>query len=155
MRLAPRYILLLVSVVALVSCRNDDYAGPLVKAPVSEVTGTWSAPGAGSITLAADHTFTSRHLRFKGDVTHCLPSEGATGRWGFWKKTNGSMGSYTVSYTVKSGRWVGLDFAGTRFDSDCGGLQLDAHRLDGTLTLCVTGDPDAPCGSDIRLRKRK
>ncbi|MFF5535431.1 hypothetical protein ACFY71_23575 [Streptomyces cinerochromogenes] len=125
-----------------------------VKVSVNQVVGTWSAADGATLSFAADRTFTSNGLDSKKllDADQRCPGAKATGTWAFL--ADEGDGSYGTSDKARSGTEVGLSFD-REPQEDCAFDLMAVEGEDGATSLCVTVDPDEPCGPDVRFTRRK
>lgn len=125
----------------LTSCGGESSSQPALGS--SELQGTWTGP-LGSITFNTDRTFDGHDLKL---INSGCSSTSGTGTWQFLSPAGVSSLSPTL---YKSGKLIGVDFAGPR--SSCN-FQLTTWEIDPPVGLCLYADPDSPCTSSPFRRK--
>ncbi|MFI1762229.1 hypothetical protein ACH41H_09320 [Streptomyces sp. NPDC020800] len=141
-------VLLLPSLLAT-GCFVDDTA----TLSVDRVVGTWTSADGATLSFAADLTFTSTGLASKklADYDERCPAGRAAGTWQFF--ADDGDGDSSTSQKAVSGSEVGLFFDDLP-QSDCS-IDLTAVKAaKGRTALCVTLDPDEPCGPGVRFTRR-
>ncbi|WP_306317439.1 MULTISPECIES: hypothetical protein [unclassified Streptomyces] len=127
-----------------------DMQGEPATIPVDRAVGNWRAESGATVSLAADHTFTSTRLTVGGLADTGCPGGRGSGDWAFFAHEGGNTYSASSEKT-KSGSKIGLSFSSPS-DTTC---WMDLTVVDNGKSLCATDDPDMPCGLNTRFTRSK
>lgn len=106
----------------------------------ASIVGTWVDQDGSSMTFSADQKVTVHHLDLRAETNGENKSCGFVSGTGSWQLSTDSGNPTTRGYLVD------LEL-GAPVDEVCGAVILSSDDTNPSVGLCVSNDPDDPCGT--------
>ncbi|GHG05468.1 hypothetical protein [Streptomyces zaomyceticus] len=122
----------------------------LSRVTAGSVSGTWTGGNGGTMTLQADHRFSTSGIDWgtASAGSGCPRGEG-DGIWAFWGSDPDSPETSSALEKYTEGDTVNLSFNGV----EQGSCLINLNVIEGGSTLCVSDDIEVPCSLDLRFTK--